>query len=444
MASTPCPFSFPFPDHPGLEPAAQYAELRQYTEPEQSAEPERSAEPEQYAELRRSAEQGQPTGLSRSAEPGQHAEPGRSAGQGRPPLVPVELPGGVPALLAHRHADACAVLTDPGFSREAATELRMTSRSKESLALNVVDPPVHTRRRQLLAHAFTARQAGLARPATERLAGELIGAMVRKGPPAELVADFALPLTMGVIGGILGVPAPEQRRLHPWVEAMMSTTAYSPEEIAAAHKGVHGYFAGLLDAATDGLPGELAEHVRQGTLGRDEAVHLVSGLFIAGYETTGNQLGMCVLALLRHPLLLKRLRSDPAATPQAVEELLRYTSLNAAGGVPHVALEDRPVGGTVVRAGQVVVPVTDGANRDPDVFDEPDLLDIDRPHNPHLSFGRGRHMCLGAGLARMELQVALDMLVAELPGLGLAVPEDTLGWREGMYARGLLELPVRW
>jgi cytochrome P450 len=400
-------FPFPFPDHRGPEPAPEYSGL-----------PDAS------------------------------------------PLVPVVLRNGAAALLVHRHHDVRAVLTDRRFSRAAAADLGLTSRSKESLALNAVDPPLHTRRRRLVAHAFTQARAAKLRPETARITDELLTAMIGHGGTADLMAEFALPLTIAVVCRILGLPVEQQALFRPWTEAMMSTTAYPRAHVAAAHQAMHEYFAGLLAAAsgavaptavstaapaaapTAGLMAELAQRCDRGELTAAEAAHLASGLLMAGYETTSNQLGVCALVLLLDPVLSARLRTEPAALPAAIEEMLRWTSLNATGGVPHVALADTSIGGTVIRAGQVVVPVTDGANRDPAVFEQPDRLDIDRQPNPHASFGHGRHMCLGAAVARMELEVALGALLSRPPVL--AGPADELSWRTGMYVRGLRALPVRW
>jgi cytochrome P450 len=229
---------------------------------------------------------------------------------------------------------------------------------------------------------------------------------------------------------------------------MMSTTAFSKAEVNSAHQFMYRFFEELLNRRADadhGLLGELASAARErGEITCAEAVHLAYGLLIAGYETTSNQLGMCVLVLLQNPALATRLRTRPALLPGAIEEMLRWTSLNATGGVPHTALCPVKIGETLIDAGQVVVPATDGANRDPDTFRCPDQLRLDRIRNPHLSFGHGRHLCPGAALARMELEVALSTLLARLPGLALDAPEELLRWRTGMYVRGVWNLPVRW
>ncbi|MEU9478091.1 cytochrome P450 [Streptomyces sp. NPDC048191] len=367
------------------------------------------------------------------------------AGLGR--LVPVTLRSGVSALLVHRHADVSRVLTDPAFARFPAARFGLSARSPESLALNSVDPPDHTRRRRLVAHAFTGRQAARLRPEVTRLAEDLLAGMIERGGPADLLADFAVPLTVGVIGGIFGLAEARVRGLLPLVERMMSTTAFDRDEVAAAHRAMFDEFETFLagpHADPDGVFGRLARARDDGEVTSDEAVHLAYGLLIAAHETTANQLGLCVLVLLRDPTLAGRLRGRPDLLPAAVQEMLRFTSLNATGGVPHVVRRPVRLGGCRLGPGTVVLPVTDGANRDPEVFPEPDTLRPDRPANPHLSFGHGRHRCLGAPLAQMELEVALGCLLRLLPGLKPAVPEKELQWRTGMYVRGVRRLPVSW
>jgi cytochrome P450 len=183
---------------------------------------------------------------------------------------------------------------------------------------------------------------------------------------------------------------------------------------------------------------------RDGILSRDEAIHMAYGLLMAGYETTSNQIAICVSLLLADRARWDRLREDRSALRPAIDEMLRWTSLLATGGVPHVALEDTMLGGHEVPAGQVLVPVFSAANRDPRAFADPDRLRLDRSGSTHLAFGHGRHLCLGAPLARVELEEALGVLLHALPALELAVSESELQWRHGTFIRGLTELPVRW
>ncbi|HEY2948379.1 MAG TPA: cytochrome P450 [Micromonosporaceae bacterium] len=354
-----------------------------------------------------------------------------------PELCPVRLAGGRDALLASGYETVRTVLADPRFSRAAFTARPMFAREPGSLALVTSDPPGHGRRRGSIAHAFTARQARELRPDLVRLAGELLDDLRAAGTPADLVPAFTLPYPMLVMCRLLGIPDADRHVLKPWVDAMMSTSAYPPDVVAAAHQRMTAYFHEAVEAGR-GLIGELRADP---ALTREEVVVLASGLLIAGYETTGNQLAIGAYLLLREPALVRRLRTDPSAV---VDEILRWTPFNATGGIPHVATEDVPLGTTVVRAGQVVVPLTDAANRDPSVYPDPHRLDPDRPARPHLAFGYGRHRCPGAHLARVQLEVGLLALFDTFPDLALAVPEERLPWRHGMFVRGLWSLPVRW
>lgn len=368
-------------------------------------------------------------------------------------LVPVVLHDGQPAVLVTRHADVRAVLTSSKFSRLKARTHGMTARKPESLALNSVDPPDHTRRRRVVAGAFTALRIEQLREMVEQLTDETLDAMAEQGSSAELIAAFTRPLPVAVMCRMLGIPAKDTHLFRPWVDAMMCTTAYTPDQISAAHDEMYAYFSAQVDdrrarlargEPADDLLGELVRpHVTE-RLSHAEVVNVSLGLLIAGYETTTNQLAMCVYQLLEQPESAERLRADPTGVPAAVEELLRWTSLLATGGVPHLALEDVPVGDEIVRAGQIVVPVIDAANHDPEIFPDPYRLDLDREAEQHLAFGHGRHHCLGVHLARLELQVALDRLLRRFPGLRLDVAADDLRWRSGMFIRGLWELPVRW
>ncbi|MET8912010.1 cytochrome P450 [Micromonospora sp. NPDC004551] len=369
-------------------------------------------------------------------------------------LTPVTLPSGSAALLVTRHADVRTVLGDPRFSRAAYTAKPMFARERDSLALALSDPPDHTRRRRAVAAAFTARRARDSVPRIRAVAAELIADMRAAGEPVDLVEAYAVPLPLTVICELLGVSAEDGARCRPWMSAMMSTHRYPPEEVAQAHRRMAGHLADLVDqrwaAVRAGAPadGLLAELARPGpddaTLSRDEAVAMGAGLLMAGYETTANQLASCVWLLLADRSRWERLRADPGLVDAAIEEMVRLTPLNATGGAPHVALDDVPLSAGLVRAGQVVVPLVDAAGRDPDVFADPDDLDLTRSPNPHLGYGHGRHHCLGAPLARVELQVGVTSLLTQLPGLRLAVPPDELEWRTDMFIRGPWRLPVTW
>jgi len=171
-------------------------------------------------------------------------------------------------------------------------------------------------------------------------------------------------------------------------------------------------------------------------------VNLAHILIVAGYETTANMLANSVITLFRHPDQLAVLRSRLELVPGAVEELLRFSRLGPA--FPRVATADVEIDGVPVPGGETVFPLHFPANRDPRACPEPDRLDVTRTDVQHLSFGVGPHFCLGAPLARLELQEALAGLLRRFPGLERAVPESELRWRSGLAVRGVEALPVRW
>lgn len=368
-------------------------------------------------------------------------------------LPRVLLSNGHQALLVTRYRDVRAVLSDDRFSRARFGGRPMFARAPESLALATSDPPVHTRRRRAVLHAFTARRARLLVPRLREQAGQLLDQMVARKPPADLMEAFTVPFTLRTITELLGVPAADEHLLRPLVDIMMSTTCFTPAEVAAAHEEASRYFAALVAAKEAAVAAgepeadlltELLTAPEGERLSRQEIIVFGSGLLMAGYETTSKQLAMCALLVFGDPELAGTLRAEPAAVATAVEEMLRWSSLVATGGAPHVATEDVLVGDTVVRAGQVVVPLTDAANRDATVFADAGCLVPARAANPHLAFGHGRHFCLGADLARAELQVGLTALLSRFGDLTVARPEQSLRWRRGMFIRGPLELPVRW
>ncbi|MGW4466426.1 cytochrome P450 [Micromonospora sp. NPDC004704] len=368
------------------------------------------------------------------------------------PLTRIRMPYGEEAWLATRYADVRVVLGDPRFSRAAAAAHDEPRSTPQRLATGILsmDPPEHTRIRTLVAKAFTARRVEQLRPRTQQIADELVDGLVHTGPPADLVEDFATPLPIRVICELLGVPVADEHKFHLWSEAIVSTTSLSPETIQEYYGNLYAYMGGLIaqrrEKPTDDLLGAMvrARDSDEGRLTEEEMVQLAAGLLAAGHETTVTQIPNFVYTLLRNPQELARLRADRTLLPGAIEELLRHVPLGAASGFARYALEDVELGGVLVRAGEPVIVELGSANRDHRVFGDPDRLDLTREHNPHLGFGHGVHHCLGAQLARMELQVAIGTLLDRLPELRLAIPEAELPWKSGMLVRGLKHMPVEW
>ncbi|MEY9854840.1 cytochrome P450 [Catenulispora sp. GAS73] len=383
-----------------------------------------------------------------SRPPARFAEMTAEAG-----LPRVVLSNGASALLVSRYADVRAVLSDDRFSRASFTGKPMFARSNASLALATSDPPVHSRRRQAVAGEFTARRARETAPWLRELAASGARRLRTLAQPADLVEEFTVPFALRTATEQLGLPYDDAVTLRPAMAVMMSFGSHTAEEVAAAHAEVHGYFGDLVarrlaDAAAGRPSEDLLSRLLLGKgadrLSHEEVAVFGSGLLMAGFDTTSRQLAMAVLMVLRDPALTARLREQPGALTPALEEILRWSSLIATGGAAHVALEDVRLGDVLVPAGEVVVPLAAAANQDASVFAEPDRFDPGREDNPHIAFGHGRHYCLGAPLARLQLEVGMTALLAEFPTLRLAVHEDQIRWTAGQFIRGPLALPVRW
>lgn len=387
------------------------------------------------------------------AFPAGTAQPGRLALlRNEAPVARVTLATGDEAWLVTRYADVQLVLNDARFSRAAAEAPgapRMGASNPGPDVLLGMDGPDHTRLRRLAVKHFTNRRVERLRPWTQRLADSLLDTLVESGPPGDLVPGLALPVPLMLVLELLGVPREDSPRLCAWTDTAFSMTRHSHAEIVAARGHLEEYVSGMIalrrERPGDDLLGALvAERDEGGRLTEKELVGFAFLLVTAGYLSTVNAISSGVLTLLLNPGELAGLRARPEAVPAAVEELLRHNPSAITGALPRVVLEDVELGGVKIRAGEAVVPAIGSANHDAAVFDRPELVDVARATNPHLAFGYGVHRCLGAQMARMELQVAVATLLSRLPGIRLAVPERELRWKDHPVSRGLLSLPVEW
>ncbi|MFI5866778.1 cytochrome P450 [Streptomyces sp. NPDC051546] len=367
----------------------------------------------------------------------------------RPGLLRVQMPYGEAAWLVTRYADARLVLGDPRFSRAMGAERDEPRQSEGRTDAGILgmDPPDHTRLRSLVAKAFTVRQVEKLRPQVRALATGLLDELEAAGPPADLVDRYALPVPVAVICRLLGVPVEDRPRFRVWSDAALSTSSLTAEQFHANREELRAYMAGLIDlhrrSPQDDLMTALinAREADGDRLSELELVDLCVAVLVAGHETTASQIPNFVLTLLDHPEQLALLRKDPALITNAVEELLRFVPLGSGASQARYATEDIEVGGTLVSAGDPVVVATGAANRDALRFTAPGVLDIERPAGRHLGFGHGAHHCLGAPLARMELQEALGALLHRFPGLRLA---GDVTWKTEMLVRGPRVMPVAW
>ncbi|MBO3741357.1 cytochrome P450 [Actinoplanes flavus] len=369
------------------------------------------------------------------------------------PVSRIRLPYGGEGWLVTRHEDTKLVLADPRFSRARTVDRddvpRTTPEPARGGFLLNMDPPEHNRLRRLVALAFTSRRVERLRPRVQEIVGERLAEIERHGPPTDLVRSLALQVPIVVICEMLGVPARDQERFQDFSDAVLSTTAYTPEEILAVRTALQTYLADMVrrrrEQPTDDLLGALvAARDDEDRLSEEELINLGIGLLIAGHGTTANQISNFTYVLLTRPGSWDLLRERPDLVPGAVEELLRYVEFGTGGSFAKVATEDVLVGGVLIPAGDAVFVNAQAANRDETVFDSPDEVDLLRQPNPHLAFGHGLHHCLGAQLARLILQVTIGSLVRHFPSLRLAVPAEDVPWKTGLLVRGPKALPVSW
>ncbi|BBL72448.1 cytochrome P450 [Methylogaea oryzae] len=363
--------------------------------------------------------------------------------------------------LATRYRVADAILRDARFGKDYLSGVARRygpERSQNPVFATVnrflllMNPPEHTRLRALVSKAFGVKQAAELRRLTETAADRLIGDFYRDGR-ADLAAAFAYPLPMAVICALMGIRADDAQLFQQESQALVKVFELTPlndADLKAAESAASTfatYFGDILASRRrrpcDGLVSlMLKAEEGQDRLTEKEIIANTTLLFMAGHETTANMIGNALLALFRHPEQLARLRDDWSLLPQAVNEALRYdSSVHLAA---RVALQDLDVDGVAVAKGDTVYINLGAANRDPEVFPDPDSFRIDRAAtaNP-LSFGGGAHYCLGARLARIELETALAALLQRLPGLRLENLEAPV-WRATTTVRGLESLWATW
>jgi cytochrome P450 len=315
-----------------------------------------------------------------------------------------------------------------------------------------VDPPDHTRLRRLVQPSFTARAMEALKPRIRQIAEELLDAAEReaaaRGESApnrtmDLVPAFAYPLPVTVISEMVGIPVEDRARVRVWTENLLRADRGDREAMTETRQRIGEFTAYLKELferrrhdPADDLVSQLVQAEEDGDkLDEDELLAMVFIVYVAGFVTTVNLIGNGVVALLTHSDQLARFRADPALAPNVVEETLRYWG-PAEATLPRTATAEVTIGDTVIAPGEQVMVSLASLDRDPARFANPEAFDITREDaNRHVAFGKGIHACLGAPLARVEGQIALDVLFSRYPELRLAVPEDELRWNAG-FLRG--------
>jgi cytochrome P450 len=307
----------------------------------------------------------------------------------------------------------------------------------------------HRRLRALVSKAFTPRMVNQMRPRIQAIADELLNQIAAQGE-ADLVESYAFPLPIIVIAELLGIPAADRDKFRTWSDAVV-TPALTPAaqaEFMTHLQAFVAYLRQLFEQRRQTPQPDLISALLQAEeagdrLSEEELFSMVILLIIAGHETTVSLIGNATLALLQHPEQMAQLRQNPDQMATSVEEFLRYDG-PVERAMSRWATEEVEINGRILQPGDAVIVIIGAANRDPAQFEDPDRLDIERNPTRHLAFGRGSHYCLGAPLARLEGEIALNTLLRRLPNLRLAVDPDELNWRLIPLFHSLGALPVSW
>lgn len=366
------------------------------------------------------------------------------------------------SLVLSRYADVRAVVNnrdlwrDPlraeeaaHLSRRLAAEYDPTRPRTSQTSILMLDDPDHARVRQPLAQALYARVAKF-KPEVERIIDESLDRLAGEAA-FDLMDRFCVPIPIDVIASILGVDHDRLGEFREWSEGIIQglnpfRTPEQTEAMVAADTALRAYFTEAIVSRRTNPGDDLITDMVQlqaggADLSDDELRINLTALLVGGNLTTTDLIGNAVRLLLTHPAELAKLQADPGIINAVVEEVLRYEPPVDITG--RIVSGDMEIGGCPLHAGQALTVSLRAANRDPETYDDPHAFDVSRKHKPHVAFGGGAHICIGAPLARLEAQVALVKLFARFPDLKLADPEATPAWRTLPFFRGMETLPVR-
>src|SRR5580693_3252767 len=358
------------------------------------------------------------------------------------PVSRVRLTDGRPCWLVLGYTECATVLADPRFGREHVGRPQVRVAGTRDISM---DGSEHAAVRRVAARAFTARRIDGYRPLVQRHVDELIDALEAEPQPGDLVSGLVAPLPLRVVCEVTGVPDGDWEMFYGWLAGINSIVAYGSDDAVAARSELDAYLAGLVKAKRAN-PGDdlLSAWTTETThdLTDPELVELTVALLLGGIEVNTTSAG--VRALFQHPDQMEKLRAAPEKAAAAADEILRYTAVSAMSRVQVVAT-DTELGGFAMRAGEHIMAVGVAGNRDPRVFHDPNVFDIDRVQAaPTLAFGYGPHVCLGSALGKMQVELATIALLQRLPGMRPAIPLDELPWRHDRINCGLKSFPVAW
>ncbi|MGY5009988.1 cytochrome P450 [Streptomyces sp. 900105755] len=364
------------------------------------------------------------------------------------PLTRVVLPDGEPTWLATSFELVRQVLTHPGFSANPKAEgfprWNLPGGTDLPLSMTHADPPVHTQLRGLVSGEFTPRRIRRLRPDIERITRERCAAIEALPQPFDLVTEFATPIPALVISLLLGVPADDLADFERNIRLVLAHDDLESSERDQAKLEMLSLVTKLIadkraQADDDLLSKLITENPDMSDM---ELVSYVALLLFAGFSTTAHMIELSALTLIQRPDLAKRARNDLSVIPALVDELLRYHSISR-DSPRRAAVEDIELGGVTIPGGEGVIASIQAANWDGSAFPEPDTINLDRPRTPrHLAFGHGIHVCLGATLAKLELEVVLEELVTRYPNMRLAIAEEDIRFRTTTHLHGCYSLPV--
>jgi cytochrome P450 len=367
------------------------------------------------------------------------------------PLCRLAYPDGHEGWLVTSYALARTVLDDPRFSARLDLKRSPVERPGSTAFMGTtappgmfiaMDPPQHTRYRRLLTSVFTARRMKELRPRIEEIVDECLAAMLEQGPPVDLVPVFALPVPVLVISELIGAPATQREAIERNAATFVSLDA-TPDQVRQAMGEIAGSLKELVQYKRAHPAQDVLSVLTESDLDDGELVNIAMLLLAAGHETTANMLALGTYALLTHPDQWRALHSDPSLIDNAVEELLRYLTV-VQYSPTRAPLEDVELAGQIIKSGETIAISLPAANRDPERFPNPDILDVASPMTPHVAFGHGVHQCLGQQMARLEMKVGFEKLTRRFPDLRLAVPAEDIPMREDMNTYGVHRLPVAW
>lgn len=371
---------------------------------------------------------------------------------GGEPVTRVRTPAGDLGWLVLRHEEVRTLLANADLGRSHADPARAPRFTNAAVVGGptgndpAADRADHARRRMVQNRSFSVRRMELLRPRIEAIVDELLDGLAASAPPRDLHQALSFPLPVLVICELMGVPYEDRDDFRRWSDGSVQLR----DRAAAAEAGeqLRAYMRGLIverrrRRGEDVISDLVAACDDEGRLTEDEVVTLATGLLFAGHETTVARIDLGTLLLLTRADQRELLARDPSLAPRAVEEILRV-STTTIGVAPRYALADIEIAGVTIRTGDLVLLGLDVANRDERAFPDPDRFDITRERNPHLSFGYGFRFCLGAPLARVELQAVFGRLFQRFPTLRLGVPPERIRERSHLLTGGVEELPVTW